>query len=80
MEKVKEKLKVNNKETNRNSINKPYKKYYTHEQMSIEMPANTLYQYLFENNVNNLKNIAINYFGKKISFKKLFEKIDDCWV
>ncbi len=78
MGKVKENLKVDNKKTNKISINKPYKKYYTDEQLSIKMPKKTLYQYLFENNVNNLKNIAINYFGRKTTFEKLFKKIDEC--
>ncbi len=60
------------------SIAKPYMKYYTNSQLSIKLPQKTIYENLFENNITNLNNIAINYFDRKITFSELFKMIDDC--
>ena len=58
------------------SIDKPWLKYYTENQMSRKMPAMRVYDYLYECNKGNLNNIALSYYGKKITFRELFENID----
>jgi len=60
------------------SQEKPYKKYYSKEQLDIKIPEKTIYQNLYESNIGNLNNVAINYFGNKITFSNLFKKIDIC--
>lgn len=40
------------------------------------MPDCTIYEYLWENNKENLNDVALIYFGKKITFGELFELID----
>lgn len=57
------------------SIDKPWYKYYSVETINAPLPKMTLYQYAWENNKNNLNDVAFRYFGKKITYKKLFEQI-----
>ena len=58
------------------SIDKPWLKYYSKEAINAPLPKYTLYEYLYEKNKNNLKDTAINFYGKKISYGELFERID----
>lgn len=58
------------------SIDKPWLKYYSEEALQSSVPAMSIYQYLWENNKDHPTDIAINYFGKKTTFKSLFEQID----
>ncbi|MCM1185168.1 MAG: acyl--CoA ligase [Lachnoclostridium sp.] len=58
------------------SIDKPWLKYYSEEAIHAILPECTIYEYLWENNKKNLDSIALNYFGREISFKKLFDEID----
>lgn len=59
------------------SIDKPWQKYYTKEALTASIPEMTAYQYMAFKNQNNLKTTAINYYGKKISFKEYIERIDE---
>lgn len=58
------------------SIDKPWLKYYTDEAINAKLPECTVYEYLWENNKEHLDDVAIEYFGRKISYRKLFESID----
>ena len=58
------------------SIDKPWLKYYSEEAINAPLPKCTIYGYLWENNKDNLDNVALLYFGKKITFRKLFENIN----
>jgi len=58
------------------SIDKPWLKYYSDEEINMEIPNSSLYDYLYLNNKNNLSSYAINYFGNKITYSELFENID----
>ena len=55
------------------SIDKPWLKYYSEEQIIEEAPKTTCYENLFNNNIEHLSDVAIDYFGNKITYKKLFE-------
>ena len=59
------------------TIDKPWQKYYTKEALTAIIPEMTAYQYMVSKNQDNLKTTAINYFGKKISFKEFIEEIDE---
>ena len=59
------------------SIDKPWLKYYTKEQITKEMPKMTVYRYLYEQNKDYLDRIALSYYGKRITFKELFDKIEE---
>lgn len=58
------------------SIDKPWLKYYTKGALPIPSSEMSMYAFLLENNKNNLECTALNYFGEKITFRVLFEKID----
>lgn len=57
------------------SIDKPWLKYYGDEARRLEVPNKTAYEYMWENNKNNEKDVALRFYWKKISYKALFEKI-----
>ena len=58
------------------SIDKPWLKYYSEEACNAVMPDKTLFQYIYENNKEHKHDIALNYFGRKITYGKLFENIE----
>ncbi len=57
------------------SIDKPWLKYYSDEAIKAQLPEYTIYEYLWENNKNYLGNVALSYYGKKITFNQLFQNI-----
>ena len=59
------------------SIDKPWLKYYSEDVIKAPLPELSLYEYMYENNKAYPENIAINYFGNKISFGRLFSMIDE---
>ena len=58
------------------SIDKPWLKYYSVEAINAPLPECTIYEYLWENNKDHLNDIALIYFGRKITYKILFNNID----
>ncbi len=58
------------------SIDKPWLKYYSGETINAPLPECTVYEYLYKNNKDYPSDIAINYLGRKISYRELFENID----
>ena len=60
------------------SIDKPWLKYYSEEAINAPLPECTIYEYLWENNKDHLEDVALIYFGRKITYKELFENIDKC--
>lgn len=57
------------------SIDKPWMKYYTENSFS-EIPECTIYQNIYNHNKEYPKDIALMYFGKKITYAKLFEEVE----
>lgn len=60
------------------SIDRPWLKYYSEEAINGELPQNTIYEYMLENNRDYPNDVAIRYFSRKITYRELFERIDDC--
>ncbi|MBR3142089.1 MAG: acyl--CoA ligase [Clostridiales bacterium] len=58
------------------SIDKPWLKYYSEEAINAELPNCSIYEYMYENNKDYPDDIALIYFGRKIKYGELFEKID----
>lgn len=56
------------------SIDKPWMKWYTDCGLPY-YPQQTLFDNIWNNNKNNLNDIALHYFGKKITYKELFSMI-----
>ncbi len=59
------------------SVTQPWKKYYSPEALAQTIPQLTCYRYLREMNKDNLKNPAINYYGKKVTYGELFRRIEE---
>lgn len=57
------------------SIDKPWLKYYSAEAINAPLPECTMYQYIWENNKNHLDDIALRYYGAKITYGQLFKNI-----
>lgn len=57
------------------SIDMPWLKYYTEEQIMAPIPHMTAYDYLRISNNNNLNNTAIEFFNTKLTYLELFQKI-----
>ena len=49
------------------SIDKPWHKYYTQEAIDAKLPECTIWENLYEHNKEYPSDIAILYFGKKIT-------------
>ncbi len=60
------------------SVDKPWLNYYSEEVVSTPLPSRTLYQNILQNNKNHLEDIALNYFGRKISYRTLFYQVEAC--
>lgn len=58
------------------SIDRPWLKYYSDEAKKAKIPECTIYDYLWESNREHLDNVALNYFGYKIPYRKMFEEIN----
>lgn len=64
------------KMTGKPSIDKPWLKYYDEEVLNKKLPEKTIYEYITENNKKYPNRIALNYFGKKITYGQLLKDID----
>lgn len=57
------------------SIDKPWLKYYSEEAINAPLPECTIYEYIFNNNQDNLEKIALDYYGTKIIYGQMFQEI-----
>ena len=57
-------------------IDKPWLKYYSEEAIHAPLPECTMYEYIRNNNKDHLEDIALVYFGRKISYKSSIAAID----
>lgn len=58
------------------SIDKPWLKYYTNDQINAELPECKIYEYLYERNKDYQNKIALNYYDRKITYGQLFSGIE----
>ena len=59
------------------SEEKVWLKYFESVRNVEEVPQMLMYDYVIENNKHKMHNTALNYYGAKLSFKQLFERIDE---
>ena len=57
------------------SIDKPWLKYYPEGAENSRIPEQSMFQMLEDANKNNLNNVAIQYYGFKITYKKYINRI-----
>lgn len=60
------------------SVDKPWMRYYSSDLLNEAPPKCTVYQTVYNNNKDYLKDDAINYFGNHISYAQMFANIDKC--
>ncbi|SFQ41302.1 long-chain acyl-CoA synthetase [Butyrivibrio proteoclasticus] len=58
------------------SIDKPWLKYYSSEAINSILPKCKIYDDIWNNNKNNLDDVAINYFDSHISYGEMFSNIE----
>lgn len=58
------------------SIDKEWIKTYTIDQMNTNEQNLAIWEYIYLNNYSNMDSLALRYFGKKITFRELFNKVD----
>ncbi len=59
------------------SIDKNWQSSYNAAQYFTELPSMPIWEYVYLNNYSNLDSLAIRYFGAKITFRELFERVDE---
>ncbi len=59
------------------SEEKVWMKYYSPDVQAQDMPRRTIYTHIKEKNANNLDKTAINYYGTKITYAELFDRIEE---
>lgn len=57
------------------SIDKPWLKYYSEEAINAPLPECTMYEYVLNRNLDNLKRVAINYYGTNMTYGQFFDKV-----
>lgn len=62
--------------TGKGSIDKPWLKYYNINAIKTSIPNKTIYEYMKEQNIKRLHQIAIDYFGNRISYECLIKRIE----
>lgn len=67
---------MTDRQTGYPSVDKPWLKYYSEEIKEFHIEECTLFENLYKNNKNYPSDIAINYMGRKITYRELFENID----
>lgn len=70
------KMEQQKKQTGFPSIDRPWLKYYSEEAINAPLPEGTIYECLWENNKNYPDDVAMLYFGRKITYRELFENIE----
>ncbi len=56
----------------------PWDKYYKKDERTIKVPEESLYEYLVKCSEYNLNCTVLNYFGNKMSYKSMLNKVDLC--
>ena len=60
------------------SQEKVWMKYYSQEVKALDLPKATVYSCLKEENKDRLDGPALYYYGTKISFRNLVDRIEEC--
>ncbi|MDO5574502.1 MAG: AMP-binding protein [bacterium] len=62
--------------TNHGSIDQPWLQFYTQSQFNVQIPQQTIYQYMYQCSKDYPEMQAIGYFGKSMSYREFFHRID----
>lgn len=59
------------------SVSKPYNQFYVSEEKWVAIPEKTIYQTVFDNNQDNLDELALVFEDREITFKDFFTSVDE---
>lgn len=59
------------------SIDQPWLKWFTQEQLDFEFAPMSMYQMMYQHNKGHEHEIALSYFGKRITYGELFAHVDE---
>lgn len=65
-------------ETKKPSELRPWLKYFPPESIDMELPKYSAYGYIKNANADRLDATALHYYGKNISFREFFARVDEC--
>ena len=57
---------------------KIWEKFYDKDKRPVEVPPMSMYEFIYNRNVDRMDHYAINYLGNKITYRSLFHEIDLC--
>lgn len=58
------------------SIDKPWLKYYSEDEVNAATPKCTVYEQIYKNNIVSHNETALLFFGKKITYKEMFKQVE----
>ena len=58
------------------SIDKPWLKYYSQEALQAPMPECTVFENIYSHNAQHPSDVALTYFGRKITYRALFHNVE----
>ena len=64
------------KRTGYPSVDKPWLKYYSEEAINAKLPECTIYENIWQHNRDYLNDVALEYYGCKTSYRKLFFEVE----
>ena len=56
----------------------PWRKYYRNDEMKLEVPDGSIYDYLVRKSENHMDMVALDYMGNGITYKSFLKQIDIC--
>ena len=60
------------------SIDKPHKKFFKKGTLEADFPKMKMYDYMALRNKKHQNFIALNFYGRKITYDEMFQHIEDC--
>ena len=57
---------------------KIWEKFYAKDKRNVDIPKCSMYEFIYRENEYRMRNIALNYFGRKTTYQELFDEIDLC--
>lgn len=58
------------------SVDKPWLRYYTEKGVCAKYPECSVFENIYQHNYRYSEDVAVEYFGKKITYKTLFENVE----
>ena len=71
-------MNVIKKMINKIKYKNPWDQFYKKDERDIEVPNISVFEQLYINNKENMKEVALNYFNKKFTFRQFFDDINTC--